>query len=87
MTTTPLPDYDGPHAPSLTVSPLDDGPLRVEGSLRVVDPDGTAYELDGGSPVYLCRCGSSARKPFCDGSHARVGFAAADRATAAGGDA
>lgn len=69
----------GDQALPVTVRPLDDGPLHVEGSLRVVDPDGNAYDLDDRLPVYLCRCGSSARKPFCDGSHAKVGFSAAER--------
>ncbi len=80
MTTTPLPDNAGDQASTVTVRPLDNGPLQVDGSLRVVDPDGIAYDLDGAQPVYLCRCGRSVRKPFCDGSHARVSFAAADRA-------
>jgi CDGSH-type Zn-finger protein len=53
------------------------GPLVVEGPVRVVDAEGRPLPLDPAkSNVALCRCGHSARKPFCDGSHNRVGFAA-----------
>jgi CDGSH-type Zn-finger protein len=50
------------------------GPYVVEGDdVRVIDADGV--ECAGERlPVALCRCGASARKPYCDGSHARVGF-------------
>jgi CDGSH-type Zn-finger protein len=43
------------------------GPLFVRGGIAVVDADGTAYEVR--NRVTLCRCGQSANKPFCDGSH------------------
>ncbi|MEZ5069720.1 MAG: CDGSH iron-sulfur domain-containing protein [Bacteroidales bacterium] len=49
------------------------GPLRVQGNFRLVGkdlPDGT-----GETDIYLCRCGGSSRKPFCDGTHKRTGFA------------
>jgi CDGSH-type Zn-finger protein len=59
------------------------GPYRVYGPVRVVDDDGNAYELDrkliNGEFVSLCRCGGSATKPFCDGSHKRNGFDACER--------
>lgn len=51
------------------------GPLRLEGTITVCDQEGRAYGLGGRTVVSLCRCGNSANKPFCDGSHARVGFA------------
>jgi len=50
------------------------GPLRVEGALTLVDETGAAFGLGGRAVVSLCRCGHSANKPFCDGSHARNGF-------------
>lgn len=52
------------------------GPLRIEGDdIVITDQDGTVYGLAGRTVVSLCRCGQSANKPFCDGSHNRVGFA------------
>ena len=52
---------------------LRDGPYEVTGSLEIVAPDGDT--IDAPAPtVHLCRCGRSANKPFCDGSHARTGW-------------
>ncbi|MDP1829332.1 MAG: CDGSH iron-sulfur domain-containing protein [Archangium sp.] len=51
------------------------GPLVVEGDFELRDADGAPLALPG-PKVALCRCGASARKPFCDGSHNRVGFGA-----------
>lgn len=51
----------------------ENGPYRVTGTVRLLDHRGEVVDAPS-SPVYLCRCGASARKPFCDGSHARVGF-------------
>ena len=53
--------------------PLPDGPYEVIGALDLVDPHGEAIDPPA-EQVYLCRCGRSARKPFCDGSHARTGW-------------
>lgn len=50
------------------------GPLRVEGDFEIVDPEGRAFGLAGRTTVSLCRCGHSANKPFCDGSHKVCGF-------------
>jgi len=51
------------------------GPLKVEGdNITICDQDGKVFGLAGRTIVSLCRCGQSANKPFCDGSHARVGF-------------
>ncbi len=50
------------------------GPYVIEGDdVRVVDWEGVEYHPTR-QPVALCRCGASATKPFCDGSHARAGF-------------
>jgi len=57
----------------------DDGPYKVSGPVRIVDVDGTEYAVPDGD-VVLCRCGLSATKPFCDGSHRRAGFASRERA-------
>jgi CDGSH-type Zn-finger protein len=58
----------------------DDGPLKVTGPVRLIDADGGIFELEGDRPVVLCRCGHSATKPFCDGSHRKEDFTARDRA-------
>ena len=50
------------------------GPLRLEGDITIVDQDGRPFGLAGRTAVGLCRCGHSGNKPFCDGSHGRVGF-------------
>jgi CDGSH-type Zn-finger protein len=51
------------------------GPLRVEGEVELCDAAGKPFGLGGRAAVSLCRCGHSANKPFCDGSHNRAGFA------------
>jgi CDGSH-type Zn-finger protein len=57
------------------------GPYKVTGPIRLIDADGNEFELpDDGEPVALCRCGGSTTKPFCDGTHSKVGFDAAERA-------
>jgi len=45
------------------------GSVKVEGDFEIVDAAGNAYGLQGRTLVSLCRCGRSANKPFCDGSH------------------
>jgi CDGSH-type Zn-finger protein len=51
------------------------GPLRIIGSDIVIkDVAGNTFGLAGRTLISLCRCGHSENKPFCDGSHARVGF-------------
>jgi CDGSH-type Zn-finger protein len=64
------------------------GPYRVEappGSIEMVDADGNPYDLsarmkEGKLAFSLCRCGASVQKPFCDGTHAKIGFQAAETA-------
>jgi CDGSH-type Zn-finger protein/uncharacterized Fe-S cluster protein YjdI len=56
----------------LLVTPLRNGPLEMSGSLEICS--GTGRTVAHTSQVRLCRCGGSASKPFCDGTHARIGF-------------
>ena len=52
------------------------GPYRVEapeGSIELVDADGNQYDLTGKPAFSLCRCGASVNKPFCDGTHSKMG--------------
>jgi len=50
------------------------GPLRLEGEISIVDHEGKPFGLAGRSVVSLCRCGQSQNKPFCDGTHNKVGW-------------
>lgn len=59
----------------LKVTPRTDGPLKVEGPLEVCS--GTGRTLARGTATFLCRCGGSSKKPFCDGTHKRNGFKSA----------
>lgn len=65
-----------------------DGPYLVTGDLSQLelrDGDGNLYDLQNKSRVFLCRCGASTTKPFCDGHHSKIGFQAAEAAVAASG--
>ncbi len=64
----PLETRDG----TLRVTPVVDGPLQVAGSLEICS--GTGRTVMRTENVRLCRCGGSSNKPFCDGTHARIGF-------------
>ncbi|RSM75692.1 CDGSH iron-sulfur domain-containing protein [Amycolatopsis sp. WAC 01375] len=59
--------------PAVVVKVVNNGPYQVKGPVRLVDHDNNEYEI-GGRTQLLCRCGHSAKKPFCDGAHVRVGF-------------
>ncbi len=59
------------HA-TTTVEAMQNGPLMVYGNLTVKDSDGN--ETTRTKVTAFCRCGASANKPFCDGSHVRIGF-------------
>ena len=63
------------------ITPYPDGPLILRGQFVITGPDGQPVPA-GRRTVALCRCGQSADKPFCDGSHARTGFRARGHALA-----
>lgn len=69
----PAPTGDDDQGTAVTIRPQADGPLSVEGPVRLVGPDGS---VEVATRLTLCRCGHSGAKPRCDGSHARVGFQA-----------
>jgi CDGSH-type Zn-finger protein/uncharacterized Fe-S cluster protein YjdI len=56
------------------VSPLKDGPLKLTGSVEVVT--GTGHTVNRATALFLCRCGQSQNKPYCDGSHKAAEFVA-----------
>ena len=60
--------------PATKITPLSNGPLRIEGDFEIVDPQGKAFGLAGRTALSLCRCGHSSNKPFCDGTHSKIGF-------------
>jgi CDGSH-type Zn-finger protein len=80
------PPAAAPDSPTVTIRCREDGPLVVDlpgtgqaggprVTLRVIDHTGREFPLPTHKPaVALCRCGQSATKPFCDGSHVRAGF-------------
>lgn len=67
-----------PDQPATTIKTVDNGPIQIKGDFQVVDHEGTVYETR--RTAFLCRCGHSATKPFCDGTHKKIGFDAAGRA-------
>src|SRR5271166_5695240 len=80
------PNTSGGYMAQVKITVRDNGPLRVEapeGSIELVDADGKPYDLTGKTAFSLCRCGGSVNKPFCDGTHSRIGFQAAESAVKA----
>ena len=59
---------DGP----LAIDPQTDGPLQITGNLEITS--GTGRVVTRVVKTWLCRCGGSSNKPFCDGTHSRIGF-------------
>ena len=67
---------------------IEKGPLMVSGdlsTLEIVDGAGQPIDISGKDKLFLCRCGGSVNKPFCDGTHSKIGFQAAEAAVQAGG--
>jgi CDGSH-type Zn-finger protein len=62
--------------PNIRVIP--NGPYRVTGPIKITDPQGNEIAIDEGRGVSLCRCGHSENKPYCDGTHGRIGFQASE---------
>ncbi len=72
-------------AVKITMRP--NGPYKVEDPEHVIeltDPAGNKIDLSSQPVFALCRCGASVNKPFCDGTHSKVGFQAAEAAVAVG---
>ena len=65
---SPLAARDG----VLAITPTHNGPLKIVGNLEVVT--GTGKTINRGTEFWLCRCGHSKNKPYCDGSHKAAGF-------------
>jgi CDGSH-type Zn-finger protein len=59
------------------------GPYVVSGDLsqlQLTDADGNKFDISGKQAIALCRCGGSVNKPFCDGTHSKIGFQGAEAA-------
>ncbi len=56
------------------------GPYRIEGAVTLVDLEGKEWDVSAKPAFSLCRCGHSANKPFCDGTHKTINFVAEDTA-------
>jgi CDGSH-type Zn-finger protein len=59
--------------PDVQIVPTENGPYKVTGPIELLDPDGNAIPVPHHT-VFLCRCGGSSSKPFCDGTHSKIGF-------------
>ena len=59
---------------SAKVTVFNNGAIRIEGEFTIYDSEGKPFDLAGRTQIGLCRCGQSSNKPFCDGSHKKVGF-------------
>jgi CDGSH-type Zn-finger protein len=64
----------------VTIKVRENGPLLVTGPFTLVDHLGNPFDLTGKENVALCRCGQTARRPFCDGAHKGCGFTASETA-------
>jgi 3-phenylpropionate/trans-cinnamate dioxygenase ferredoxin subunit len=60
------------------ITVLDNGPFKVEGEIELHDANGNTIPTK--TTAFLCRCGASTKKPFCDGAHSKIGFKAAAEA-------
>jgi CDGSH-type Zn-finger protein len=68
------------------VAATENGPYKVTGPIELVDHEGNAIAVPG-QTIFLCRCGGSTTKPFCDGTHSKIGFQGAMAAVADADDA
>ena len=66
----------------ITMAP--EGPYIVEGEIELIGLDDNVIPTK--KKVFLCRCGASTRKPFCDGTHSKIGFEAAAEAVPESGE-
>jgi 3-phenylpropionate/trans-cinnamate dioxygenase ferredoxin subunit len=71
---------------TVTIKVRKDGPYAIDlttGAINLIDHEGNPIPIslpEGKTTVALCRCGGSSRKPFCDGTHSKIGFKGAEQA-------
>ena len=66
--------------PDVEITIRNNGPYSVSGPIKLVDADGNPVDTSGRERISLCRCGGSTKKPFCDGTHSKIGFQGASAA-------
>ena len=67
---------------AVKISIRPNGPYLVEGDVEILDVNGNKVDTTSRPKIALCRCGASVTKPFCDGTHSKIGFQAAEAAVA-----
>jgi CDGSH-type Zn-finger protein len=65
--------------PDVSIKTIKNGPYEIKGPVELVDAKRNAFQLKD-AVIYLCRCGQSDTKPFCDGTHSKCGFTSAEPA-------
>lgn len=63
----------------VTIRSTKNGPYLVQGQIELLDASGNKVKVEK-ETIALCRCGASTMKPFCDGTHSKIGFQAAEEA-------
>ena len=58
---------------AVRITPTENGPYKVQGPVELMDVEGNPISVPGAT-IFLCRCGASTNKPFCDGTHSKIGF-------------
>jgi CDGSH-type Zn-finger protein len=66
------------HPAMVKIETIKHGPYIVSGEVELIDADGNKFPIE--KRMALCRCGASTEKPFCDGTHSKIGFKAAEKA-------
>lgn len=68
----------------ITITIRKNGPYFISGddvaNVKLVDADGNVVQPKNPTKISLCRCGASSTKPFCDGTHSKIGFQGAEEA-------
>ena len=67
-----------PAMAHVKIETIRNGPYIVTGEVELIDADGNKFPVE--KRMALCRCGASTEKPFCDGTHSKIGFKAAEKA-------
>jgi 3-phenylpropionate/trans-cinnamate dioxygenase ferredoxin subunit len=68
----------GNEMADVSIRPKPNGPYLIEGAVDVYDTAGNKIPTEDRPRIALCRCGASSNKPFCDGTHSKIGFQAAE---------